>query len=160
MISCLCSPLYNLEAFDDPPLCPNQPDILPFPFSYFVIKSTLHQGNALNLDWDILWQLLDGNARSRWLVCEELLVGSVHLGEVVHGGDEDVDLDDALEGGAGGGENGREVLAALLGELADVVGSECEDLACCEGWDLAGAVDGGWGLDGLGVWTSCCMGCQ
>ena len=66
-----------------------------------------------------------------------------------------VDFDDALEGGAGGGEDGGEVLAALLGELADVVLLEGENLAGWEGWDLAGAVDGGWSLDGLGVWSSC-----
>lgn len=86
---------------------------------------------------------------------EELLVGSVHLSEVVHGGDEDVDLDDALEGGAGSREDGGEVLAALLSELADVVLLKGEDLAGWEGWNLAGAVDGSWGLDGLGVWTGC-----
>lgn len=90
---------------------------------------------------------------------KELLISSVHLGEVVHGGDEDVDLDDALEGGTGGLEDGGEVLAALLGELPDVVLLEGENLAGWERRDLAGAVDGGWGLDGLGVWTSCCEGC-
>ena len=70
---------------------------------------------------------------------EELLVSSVHLGKVVHGGDEDVDLNDALEGGTGGLEDGGQVLATLLGELADVVLLEGENLAGWEGWDLAGA---------------------
>lgn len=89
---------------------------------------------------------------------EVLLVGGVHFGEVAHVGDEDVNFDDTLEGGAGRGEDGGEVLAALLGELADVVGGEGQDLAGGQGWDLAGAVDGGWGFDGVGVRTSCYKG--
>lgn len=82
---------------------------------------------------------------------EELLVGAVHLSEVVHGGDEHVDLDDLLEGGSGGLEDVRQVGDALLGHLGDAVGGLGEDLAGGSAWDLAGAVDGGAGLDGLGV---------
>lgn len=93
-------------------------------------------------------------------MAEVLLISGVHLGEVVHSGDEDVDLDDLAEEGATGGEDGGEVLAALLGELADVVVLQGEDGAVGEGWDLARAVDGAgrWDLDGLGVWA-CCLGC-
>lgn len=41
-------------------------------------------------------------------------VNLVHLGKVVHVGEEDVDLDDLLQAGAGGLKNGREVLDALV----------------------------------------------
>lgn len=41
-------------------------------------------------------------------------VDLVHLGKVAHVGEEDVDLDDFVEGGAGGFENGRQVLDALV----------------------------------------------
>lgn len=41
-------------------------------------------------------------------------VDLVHLGKVGHVGEEDVDLDDLLEGGAGGLEDGRQVLDALV----------------------------------------------
>lgn len=41
-------------------------------------------------------------------------VDLVHLGKVGHVGDEDVDLDDLFEGGAGGLENGFQVLDALV----------------------------------------------
>ena len=50
------------------------------------------KGNGLDLDRHALGQLLDGNAGASRLVSEVLLVDRVHLGEVVHGGDEDVDL--------------------------------------------------------------------
>jgi hypothetical protein len=50
------------------------------------------KGNGLDLDRHTLGQLLDGNAGASRLVGEVLLVDRVHLGEVVHGGDEDVDL--------------------------------------------------------------------
>ena len=42
------------------------------------------------------------------------LVDLVHGGEVVHIGEEDVDLDDVLDGGAGLLEDGRQVLDALV----------------------------------------------
>jgi hypothetical protein len=41
-------------------------------------------------------------------------VDLVHLGKVGHVGQEDVDLDDLVERGAGGFENGRQVLDALM----------------------------------------------
>lgn len=41
-------------------------------------------------------------------------VDLVHLGKVGHVGQEDVDLDDLFERGAGGLENGRQVLDALM----------------------------------------------
>lgn len=88
---------------------------------------------------------------------EELLVRLVHLGEVVHGGDEDVDLDDLCERRAGGGEHGGQVVDALLGHLADVVGAQRQDLAVGLAGDLARAVDGAAGLDGLRV-GACCLG--
>ena len=113
--------------------------------------SPLNQGNTLDLNRHALWQLLNRNTAPGWLVREELLVGAVHLSKVVHGGDEHVDLDDLLDRGSGGLENGRQVGDALLGHLGDGVGGQGEDLAGGSAWDLAGAVDGGAGLDGLGV---------
>jgi hypothetical protein len=50
------------------------------------------KGNGLDLDGDTLRQLLDGDAGASRLVGEVLLVDRVHLGEVIHGGDEDIDL--------------------------------------------------------------------
>ena len=50
------------------------------------------KGDGLDLDGHALRQLLDGNARASRLVSKVLLVDRVHLGEVVHGGDEYVDL--------------------------------------------------------------------
>jgi hypothetical protein len=50
------------------------------------------EGDGLDLDRHTLGQLLDGNAGAGRLVGEVLLVDRVHLGEVVHGGDKDVDL--------------------------------------------------------------------
>ena len=69
-------------------------------------------------------------------------------GEVVQVGQEDVALDDLGNGGAGLLEDGLEVLAALLG----LVGNGALDHGALgsEG-DLAGAVDGRGGLDGLGL---------
>lgn len=113
--------------------------------------SPLDQGNALNLNRDALWQLLNGNTAPGWLVGEELLVSAVHLSEVVHGRDEHVDLDDLLERGSGGLEDIRQVGDALLGHLGDGVRGLGEDLAGGRAGDLAGAVDGAAGLDGLGV---------
>ena len=58
------------------------------PFSTPTSKS-----NSLNLNRHTLRKLLNRNARASRLVGEVLLVDGVHLGEVVHGGDEDVDLE-------------------------------------------------------------------
>lgn len=87
-------------------------------------------------------------------MAEVLLIDAVHLGEVVHGRQEDVDLDDLADVGAGGGEHGLDVGDAALGQLADAAG---EDLTTGRAGDLSGAVDGGGGGDGLGV-RSCCFG--
>lgn len=69
-------------------------------------------------------------------------------GKVTHVGEEDVDLDDLGNGRAGLLEDGLEVGDALLGLLGDVALDQ--DALGVEG-DLAGAVDGGGGLDGLGL---------
>ena len=50
------------------------------------------KSNGLDLNGHTLGQLLDGHAGAGGLVSEVLLIDRVHLGEVVHGGDEDVDL--------------------------------------------------------------------
>ena len=128
----------------------------------------LGQGNSLNLDVDVLGESLDGDAAAGRLVGKELLVDRVHLlhlvsvqvtrvsrrlergayGKVVHGGEEDVALDDLGDGGAGLLEDGLEVRAALAGLVGD--GSLNHGALGGEG-DLAGAVDGVGGLDGLGL---------
>lgn len=69
-------------------------------------------------------------------------------GKVVHVGEEDVDLDDLLDAGAGRGEDGLQVLDARGRLLLDgALGQVAVDIP----GDLAGAVDGGWGLDGVGL---------
>jgi hypothetical protein len=77
-------------------------------------------------------------------------------GEVGHVGDEDIDLDDLLNGGTGLLENGLEVLDALSRQLLDGAG---DDVAVDVGGDLARAVDCVGGLDGLGVGAGGCYYC-
>jgi hypothetical protein len=48
----------------------------------------------------------------------------VHLGKVVHAREEDVDLDDIVEAGACGLEDGLQVLDAAVGVSLDVAGDE------------------------------------
>lgn len=79
---------------------------------------------------------------------EELLIGSVHLGKVGHIGQEDVHLDDLGHLGAGGGQDGLDVVAAGLSQVADVAGDEG---AGGVGGDLAGDEDLAVGADGLGL---------
>lgn len=50
----------------------------------------LLKSNTLNLNRDTLGQLLDSNTAASRLVSEELLVGSVHFGEVGHVSEEDL----------------------------------------------------------------------
>jgi len=68
--------------------------------------------------------------------------GSVHLGEVVHGRQEDVDLDDLGDVGPAGLQHRGEVLDAELGHLRYAGARLREDLARGRAWDLARAVDG------------------
>lgn len=68
--------------------------------------------------------------------------------EVTHVGDEDGALDNPGERRAGLLEDSLDVLAALLGLLAD---GALDQLAVGSQGDLAGTVDGGRGLDGLGL---------
>ena len=62
---------------------------------------------------------------SRFHIPKPLLILLVHSGEVVHGGQEDIDLDDVVDGGAGFGEDVREVdeTLFLLGDK-DIVGED------------------------------------
>lgn len=69
--------------------------------------------------------------------------------EVAHVGDEDVHLDDLLDTGAGGGEYRLKVLNASGGLLLD---RALDQVTLGVTGDLTGAVDGGGGLDGLGLW--------
>lgn len=66
-------------------------------FIIFVVQedfsTSAGKSNSLNLNRHALGKLLDRNARASGLVGEVLLVDGVHLGEVVHGGDEHIDLE-------------------------------------------------------------------
>lgn len=71
----------------------------------------LLKSNALNLNRHTLGQLVDSNTATGGLVGEELLVGGVHLGEVGHVSQEDLErrlVGDGLElkrdSAGGGGE--------------------------------------------------------
>jgi len=74
--------------------------------------SNLSQSNTLNLHGHTFGQLIHSDTAAGRLVREELLISGIHLGKGVHSGQEDVYLDDFLEGGAGGKEDGGEVLDA------------------------------------------------
>lgn len=67
---------------------------------------------------------------------------------MLHVGQEDGDLDNLGHGGASLLNDGLEVLAALAGLLAD---SALNELTLGGEGDLARAIDGGGGLDGLGL---------
>lgn len=110
---------------------------------------------------------MNGNAATGRLVHEELLVGGVHLREVGHVSQEDlresaphhspsivllvtyVDLDDLGNAGTGGVQDGLDVVAAGLGQLADVT---LDQVGRGVGGDLAGDEDLAVGADGLGLW--------
>jgi hypothetical protein len=78
-------------------------------------------------------------------------VGKSTYGKVVHVGQEDVDLDDLGDVGASGLNDGLEVLAALSSLLAD---SALDEGQIRGDGDLARAVDGRWGLDGLRLYAN------
>jgi hypothetical protein len=74
-------------------------------------------------------------------MCEKLLIRSVHLCEVVHASEEDIDLDDFVEGGTSFFKDGRKVVDAEFGHLGYGGGWLSEDLAGGRAGNLAGAVD-------------------
>ena len=116
----------------------------------------LLEGDALDLDANVLRKAgnLDGSASRGTLGVEELGVLGVHLSEVVHVAEEDVDLDDLGKAGAGLGEHGLEVLEAAVGLLGDGAGHKLAGLGV-EG-DGAAAEDKAASLDSLGVWAEGC----
>lgn len=75
----------------------------------------------------------------------------VTYSKVSHVGKENVDLDHLGDGRASLLEDSLEVLAALLCELTD---GALEEVTLGGEGDLAGAVDGGRGLDGLGLFET------
>lgn len=131
------------------------------------------KSNGLDLNGHALGELLDRNAGASGLVREVLLVDGVHLGEVVHGGDEDVDLkgnptrkqskaffeilsprmkahlDGTVDAAAGVLEDVLERLAAGLGLVGDAASDE---VTLGVGGDLAGDPDLAGGFNGLGLW--------
>ena len=84
-------------------------------------------------------------------MCEELLVCSVHLGKVVHGGEENADFDNLGNVGASFLQHGGEVLDAKLGHLGYGGAGKSENSSCWVAGDLAGAVDCCRGCDCLGL---------
>lgn len=84
-------------------------------------------------------------------MCEELLIGPIHLHEVIHACQEHIDLNHLRNIGASGFQDGREILDAEFSHLGDGGGRLCEDFAGRCAWDLAGAVDCGGGGYSLGL---------
>lgn len=89
-----------------------------------------------------LWQYLDvvPSSYNLWRVTT--------YDEVGHVGDEDVHLDDLLDAGAGGGEHGLQVLDTG-GRL--LLNGALNQVTLGIAGDLAGAVNGRRGLDGVGL---------
>jgi hypothetical protein len=104
--------------------------------------------NALDLHRHALGQLLHRDAAARGLVRKVLSVDAVHLGEVRHVGEEDVDFYDALDADAGRGEDRLDVVDAGFGLVCD---GACDEVAVFVGGDAAGDVDVGAGDDGVGL---------
>ena len=104
--------------------------------------------NRLDLAQDVLGQGLDGAAAPGRLAGEVLGVDLVEGGEVGHVGDEAGGLDDLGQVGAGGGQDGGHIAAALLGlggdALGDIAGGRIHG-------DLAGAENEGTCDHALGV---------
>lgn len=90
----------------------------------------------------------NGNTATSRLVGEELLIGSVHLGEVGHISEEDVDLEDLVNTGPGSVQNGLDVIAAGLCLFADVA---LDEVAGSISGNLAGDEELAVGTDSLGV---------
>lgn len=111
-------------------------------------RTHLRQSNALNLDIHVLGKSLDGNTAASRLVGEPLLVLAVHLGKVIHAGQEDGGLDDLGDGRARLLDDSLDVLAALGCLLGD--GAFDKGAVGLQG-NLTRAVDRSRGLDGLGL---------
>ncbi len=77
---------------------------------------------------------------------EPLLILLVHVGEEGHVSQEDVDLDDSLNRRTGGNENGLQVRDAGRRLLTN---SALHKVATRVTGNLAGAVDGSGGFDGV-----------
>jgi hypothetical protein len=73
---------------------------------------SLWESYGFNLHICVLGERLDGDTAAGRLVGHPLLVLLVHLGEVTHVGQEDVDLDDFLDRSSGLLKNGLQVLEA------------------------------------------------
>ncbi|KAK6865858.1 hypothetical protein PG995_002386 [Apiospora arundinis] len=112
------------------------------------ILPSLREGNALDLDIGAQGQLLHGHAATGGLVDHPLCVLLVHGGKVGHVADEDVNLNDLLQGRASGGQNSLQVLEAEGRLLAH---GSLEHFTRGIQVDLAGAVDGRGSLDGVGL---------
>ena len=78
-----------------------------------------------------------------------LLEDAIHLGEMCHIVEENVDLDDLLDRSIGFLQNGNDVLAALCCLIGDAALDQSAGLV---GRDLARDENLGAGDDGLGLW--------
>jgi hypothetical protein len=133
---------------------------------YTVVQPISHQHNptsklrthtsirdALNLDRHTLRQLLDRDTAPRRLMRKVLLVNAVHLSEVRHVVEEDVDLDDSLDSDTRLPQYPHDILAAHLRLIRN---GALDQIALCVGGDLArdedvGACDDGLGLEGCAL---------
>jgi hypothetical protein len=110
------------------------------------------QRNTLNLNRGPLRQLIYCNTAPRWLVRKPFLISTIHLREIVHARQEHIDFDDFADIASGCFQNGRQVLDAEVGHLANAGGREGENLAGRGARDLAGAVNCLRGSYCLGLW--------
>lgn len=137
----------NLFHFSTPFLClhplsafflPGLPPSLNATISSFPPDSIpSRQSNALNLNRHALRQLINRHTAPRRLMLKELLINTIHLREIIHRRQKDIDFDHLLDRGAGSAEDGGQVLDAELGHRGDGGGFEGQDLAGGPAGDLA-----------------------
>lgn len=114
---------------------------------------SVRQSNALDLDVDALWELVDGDAGASRTVSKVAFVLAVHGREVGHVGEKDADLDDAGEVRTGGSQDSTDVVNDGRRLLANrpvdqipfrVCGDLARDVDCGRGLNCLGLHVGGW----------------
>jgi len=107
--------------------------------------------NALDHHGHILWQGLRRNTGPCGLVVGKVLcVYRVHPGEVTHVAQENSGLEDHVEAGAGGPEDGADIGEDDFGAFFD---RALDDFTLGSGGDLSGNVDEAAGFNGLNIGT-------
>ena len=92
-------------------------------------------------------------------MCEEFLICSIHLSEVVHSRQENVDFHDLADIGSRSFEDGRQIVDAEFGHFGDRGGLEGEEGARGIAGDLSGTVDRRRCSDSLRIGASGCKAC-